>query len=251
MDHSYTDTNAAIIDQWVDDGWEWGRPIDHDAFLRAEAGEWSVLLTPTKPVPRAWFPELRGARVLGLACGGGQQMPIFAAQGARCTVLDYSERQLDSERQVAAREGYSIEIIRADMTQPLPFEDKAFDLIFHPVSNCYIEDVYHVWRECRRILKPGGILMAGLDNGLAYAFNDEGTQIERPLPFNPLRDAALYRQCLENDWGIQFSHTIEEQIGGQLKAGFILTDIYQDTSGEGNLHKFNIPTFWATRATAG
>jgi 2-polyprenyl-3-methyl-5-hydroxy-6-metoxy-1,4-benzoquinol methylase len=34
---------------------------------------------------------------LGLACGGGQQMPVFAALGADCTVLDYSEKQLASE----------------------------------------------------------------------------------------------------------------------------------------------------------
>ncbi len=42
-------------------------------------------------------------------------MPIFAAAGAVCTVLDYSERQLENERMVAQREGYEIEIVRADM----------------------------------------------------------------------------------------------------------------------------------------
>ncbi|QAT41570.1 hypothetical protein EQM05_00920 [Clostridium sp. JN-9] len=51
-----------------------------------------------------------------------------------------------------------------------------------------------------------------------------------------------------NDWEIQFSHTIEKQIGGQLQAGFVLTDIFQDTNGTGKLHEFNVPTFYATRA---
>jgi len=59
-------------------------------FTSALNGNWSVLLTPTKPVPREWFPELKDCKVLGLASGGGQQMPIFAAAGADCTVLDYS-----------------------------------------------------------------------------------------------------------------------------------------------------------------
>lgn len=67
------------------------------------------------------------------------------------------------------------------------------------------------------------------------------------LPFNPLKDKELYEASVKNDWGIQFSHTIEEQIGGQLKAGFMLTDIYQDTNGAGRLHEFNVPTFYATR----
>ena len=58
------------------------------------------------------------------------------------------------------------------MTKPLPFENEAFDLIFHPVSNCYVEDVKAIWRECFRVLKPGGLLMAGLDNGINFLFDE-------------------------------------------------------------------------------
>ena len=142
-------------------------------FEKAKNNDWSVVLTPTKPVPKEWFCEMKGAKVLGLASGGGQQMPIFSALGAECTVLDYSEKQLQSEKEVAKRERYEINLVKADMTKPLPFEDEAFDLIFHPVSNCYIEDVVHVWKECYRILKKGGILLAGLDNGINFIFDDE------------------------------------------------------------------------------
>lgn len=248
MNVKYTDMNAEVIDKWVDEGWEWGQPISHEVFEKAKNNEWSVLLTPTKPVPREWFGEMKGTRILGLASGGGQQMPIFAALGAKCTVMDYSEKQLQREKEVAEREGYEIEIVRADMTAPFPFADETFDLIFHPVSNCYIEDVYHVWNECYRVLKKGGILLAGLDNGINYVVDDEEKLIVRKLPFNPLQDRELYEECIKNDWGIQFSHTIEEQIGGQLRAGFVLTDIYQDTNGAGRLHDLNIPTFYATRS---
>lgn len=248
MSDNYTDINAATIDQWVEDGWEWGTPIDHETYIRALNGDWQVLLTPTRPVPREWFPKMPGAKVLGLACGGGQQMPVFTALGAECTVLDYSVKQLESERIVAEREGYDIKIIRADMTKPLPFEDEQFDLIFHPVSNCYIEDVHHVWRECRRILKKGGILMAGLDNGVNFIVDEDETKIIHALPFNPLKDKALYEELMSKGDGVQFSHTLEEQIGGQLKAGFVLTDCYEDTNGSGRLHELGIPSFWATRA---
>jgi len=63
-----------------------------------------------------------------------------------------------------------------------------------------------------------------------------------------LDDMKLYEDSIKNGWGIQFSHSIEEQIGGQLQAGFVLTDIYQDINGTGNLHDHNVPTFYATRA---
>ncbi|NLG24748.1 MAG: class I SAM-dependent methyltransferase [Clostridiales bacterium] len=248
MEREYTAINSETIDRWVDGGWEWSVPIDHGTFVRAQAGDWSVLLTPTRPVPRAWFGELDGARVLGLASGGGQQMPIFAAAGAICTVLDNSERQLDQERLIAGREGYGITIVRADMTKPFPFADQSFDLIFHPVSNCYVEDVLPIWRECFRVLRPGGALLAGLDNGVAYAFDDAGERLIQKLPFNPLKDEALYARSIENGDGIQFSHPIEEQVGGQLDAGFVLTAIFQDTCGSGGLHRFGVPTFFATRA---
>ena len=245
----YTDINAETIDRWVENGWEWGVPISQEQFSAAVNGDWQMLLTPVKPVPREWFPPLRGAKVLGLASGGGQQMPIFAAQGAECTVLDYSERQLESERMVAAREGYAIEIVRADMTKPLPFPDASFDLIFHPVSNCYIEDVQHVWDECFRILRPGGLLMAGLDNGFNFLFGGEDEQeIRYSLPFNPLRDPKLMEELRQTDSGVQFSHTLEEQIRGQLRAGFRLLDLYEDTNGSGFLHEHGVPTFWATLA---
>ena len=248
MDNNYTKLNSEFIDKWANEGWEWGQPIDHETFEKAKNNDWSVVLTPTKPVPKEWFCEMKGAKVLGLASGGGQQMPIFSALGAECTVLDYSEKQLQSEKEVAKRESYEINLVKADMTKPLPFEDEAFDLIFHPVSNCYIEDVVHVWKECYRILKKGGILLAGLDNGINFIFDDEEEKLMNKLPFNPLKDKELYEKSLKNDWGIQFSHTIEQQIGGQLQAGFILTDIFEDINGQGRLHDFNVPTFYATRA---
>ena len=246
--NSYQEINSKTIDRWVEEGWEWGKPITHEVYEKALRGDWDVVLTPTKPVPHAWFGEMQGKRILGLASGGGQQIPVFTALGAVCTVLDYSEAQLKSEYDVAAREGYEVDCVRADMTKPLPFADETFDLIFHPVSNCYVEEVEPIWRECYRVLKPGGVLLAGLDNGVNYIFDESETHVVHKLPFNPLKDEALMEELMRDDNGVQFSHTFEEQIGGQLRAGFMLTDVYEDTNGWGNLHEHNIPTFWATRA---
>ncbi len=245
---NYQDINSQTIDRWIDEGWEWGKPISHEAYLSALAGQWDMLLTPTKTVPHDWFGQLRGKKVLGLASGGGQQTPIFAALGAECTVLDYSTRQLDSERMVSLREGYSIRIVQADMTKPLPFFDGEFDLIFHPVSNSYVQHVRPIWRECFRVLNSGGVLLAGLDNGINFIFDTDERYLLNSLPFDPLKNPEQMRQLQDEDSGVQFSHTLDEQLGGQLEAGFILTALYEDTNGEGRLHEFNIPSFVATRA---
>ena len=97
------------------------------------------------------------------------------------------------------------------------------------------------------MLKKGGILLAGLDNGINFIFDNDELEVRNALPFDPLSDPELYRKLTEDDDGVQFSHTIEEQINGQLLAGFTLTAVYEDTNGYGRLHELNIPSFWATR----
>ena len=245
----YTKINSETIDNWIKDGWEWGTPISHEEFEEAKNSRIiKVKLTPTKFVPQEWLGDIKDKKILGLACGGAQQMPIFTALGAECTVLDYSDKQLESESMVAKREGYKINIIKADMTKALPFEDESFDIIFNPVSNCYVEDVKPIWRECYRILKNYGILMSGFDYGLNYIFDNDEKYLQNSLPFNPLKNKEHLRQLQEQDAGIQFSHTLEEQLNGQLEAGFILTHLYDDTNGYGNLHKHNIPSYMASRS---
>ena len=247
----YQDINAETIDRWIEEGWEWGTPVSHEEYEAAKKGIWDVKLTPVKTVPHSWFGDLKGKKILGLASGGGQQMPIFSALGAICTVLDYSERQIESEKLVAEREGYEIEAVRGDMTKPLPFADESFDLIFHPVSNCYVKDVKPIWKECLRVLKPGGALLSGVDGYLNYIVDSEEKRIINHLPFDPLNDEEQRRQLEEEDAGMQFSHTLEEQIGGQLEAGFTLKELYEDTNGEGRLHELNIPTYLAMRSIKG
>jgi len=253
----YTEINAKAIDKWIEEGWEWGIPITHETFKNAKNGKWDVLLTPLRDVPHEWFfpflknERLDGVRLLGLASGGGQQMPIFSALGAECTVLDFSDRQLESEQMVSKRENYKINIIKADMTKTLPFDDNSFDIIFHPVSNCYIEDVYHVWNECYRVLKAGGILLAGMDNGFNFIIEDFTVRpltITNKLPYNPLKNPEQMKHSLNEDSSVQFSHTFDEQIGGQLKAGFVITGAYEDFSNDPDAISDGIPAFWATRA---
>ena len=241
----YQDINADTIDRWIREGWEWGKPVSHETYERARRGDWDIFLTPTKPVPHSWLGDVKGRRVLGLASGGGQQMPVLAALGAECTVLDYSPLQLESERLVAEREGYDIRIVRGDMTKPLPFDDGEFDLIVHPVSNCYVREVRPIWKECFRVLKPGGKLISGTDHYINYIVDSEEKQIVNTLPFDPIGNPEQMKQLEADDAGVQFSHSLEEQIGGQLEAGFTLLALYEDTNGEGRLHEMNIPTFLA------
>ncbi|SHE88176.1 Methyltransferase domain-containing protein [Seinonella peptonophila] len=241
-ENSYTNMNSKMWDQWALDGGKWSTPITHEEFQKAEQGESKLYLTPCKLVPNQWLIPLKGKKVLGLASGGGQQCPIFAAQQADVTVFDNSKEQLALEELVARREGYSIDLIKGDMTQPLPFAEDQFDFIFHPVSNCYIHDVTHLWREAYRVLKKGGVLLAAFANPAIYLFSEEkGRELEvvNRLPYDGRKQSQ--------EELIEFSHSLETQIGGQLKAGFQLKDLYEDHHHEGILSEY-MPCYIATRA---
>jgi len=165
--------NRAAWDAQVEHGNRWTVPVTAGQIAAARRGEWSVVLTPRRPVPREWFGTVEGARVLCLASGGGQQGPILAAAGARVTVLDGSPRQLERDRLVASRDGLELETVEGDMRDLSGFGDGVFDLVVFPVAHVFVPDVRPVWREVARVLRPGGALLAGLANPLVYLLGDE------------------------------------------------------------------------------
>ena len=238
-------------------GNRWTVPVEPEEITAARNGQWQIVLTPSRPVPPEWFPDLEGAKVLCLASGGGQQGPILAAAGAEVVVFDNSPRQLDQDRMVASREGLTIETIEGDMADLGVFAEGTFDLIVHPVSNCFAPDLEPVWCEAYRVLRTGGTLLAGFTNPVRYLFNEDIEYssdllyVVNTVPYSDqeqLTDEQKDRYMAEGE-PFEFGHTLEQQIGGQLKAGFVLAGFYEDLypPDEDKLSR-HIPSFAATRA---
>ena len=250
--------NREAWNRQVAGGNHWTKPVTPEVIAAARRGEWSVVLTDAKSVPRGWFPDdLHGIEILCLASGGGQQGPVLAAAGARVTVFDNSPMQLAQDRLVAEREGLELKTIEGDMRDLSAFPDSSFDLIFHPVSNIFVPDALPVWRECHRVLEPGGSLLAGINNPWFYLFDLEQfekgeLQVTNRLPYSDLDSlsAGQMRRYDEQGIPLEFSHTLDEQIGGQIEAGFVIAGFYEDAldhPGYAPLSKYtNI--FIATRA---
>ncbi len=251
----YTKLNADAWDKHAEGGYEWTRPIFHERYAEACSGIMKVYLTPTITTPLSWFPNITPeTKVLGLASGGGQQGPIFQALGADVTIMDLSEKQLEMERLVADREAYAINIVKADMTEKFPFADGSFDLIFHPISNCYVKEIQGIWDECFRVLKKGGTLLAAFVKEEHFLFEpdfqNEDVLISRhSLPYDSLKDDSnnVLQNKIQNRETLVFSHTLTEQIGGQIKAGFTILDLYEDGDGGGLFDKY-MNSYVATKA---
>jgi SAM-dependent methyltransferase len=247
--------NREAWDRQVDDGNPWTVPVGPEVIEAARRGEWEVLLTETKPVPPAWFPRMADADVLCLASGGGQQAPTFAAAGASVTVLDNSSRQLAQDRFVAEREALDLETLQGDMRDLSAFADESFDLVFHPVSNLFVPEVRPVWNEAFRVLRSGGVLLAGFLNPIVYVFDlelaDETGEVrvryELPYADADSKSEEEVRRQMERGEPLEFSHTLEEQIGGQIEAGFLISGFYEDRHRDDPIAA-HMPTYVATRA---
>jgi SAM-dependent methyltransferase len=247
--------NRQAWNRKVERGNAWTIPVTAEEVASARLGTWQILLTPTKFVPKAWFPTLRGLDILCLASGGGQQGPLLAAAGARVTVFDNSPAQLAQDRLVAERDSLQLDTIQGDMADLSVFPDDHFDLIFHPVSNVFVPKVRPVWSEAFRVLRPGGFLLAGFDNPLIHIFDadlmDEKGHLEvrYAIPYSDLTslsDDKRSQQITSNN-PLEFGHSLEDQIGGQLEAGFFLSGFYEDIDPTSILSKY-IPSYIATRA---
>lgn len=250
--------NRAAWDRATTDDNPYARPVTSEQVAEARRGRWEILLSDLRPVPAEWFPPLAGARVLCLASGGGQQGPILAAAGAEVSVLDASPGQLAQDAHVAERDGLRLRTIEGDMADLSAFADGELDLIVNPPSTLFIPELAPVWRECSRILRPGGILMTGFLNPDEFVFDAdvmdrEGRLVVRHrLPYvehETLTEAGR-QERVRSGAMFHFSHTMESQLGGLLQAGFVITDFFEDHRPEwdGNPIRTVLPSYFVVRA---
>ena len=126
----------------------------------------------------------------------------------------------------------SLLTLQLDSESPL----QSFDLVFNPVSTIFVPDVETVWREARRVLRPGGRLLTGVMNPAFYLFDHEAIEagadpaVKYDLPYEDTRhltEAELSRRLADHE-PLEFSHSLDTLIGGLLRAGFVLKDFYED-----------------------
>ena len=250
--------NSAAWDEESIEGSEWCTPVGKDVIEKARRGEILLKLTPNRYVPASWLKDIGGKDVLCLGSGGGQQAPVLAAAGANVISFDISGEQLLKDLFVAGRDGLKLRTLRGDMSELSQFPDGGFELIVNAVSNIFVPDVRTVWKECYRVLRPGGELLSGFMNPSFFLFDHKKAEekgeltVLYKLPYSDLTslDEKKLRELVDKKVPIIFGHTLEEQIGGQTEAGFVITALLEDDwSDEATLlNKFSTTTI-VTRAS--
>jgi hypothetical protein len=137
------------------------------------------------------------------------------------------------------------------------FEGESFDILVHPTSNLFIPDVHPVWRGAFRVLRKDGILISGFCNPIMFMFDlkmeAEGIlQVKYKIPYSDLDHLGSEdrKQLVGPQEPIEFGHTLDDQIAGQIEAGFTITGFFEDSwaADENVLLSNYVKSFIATRA---
>lgn len=180
--------------------------------------------------PFGWIPgTVAGKRVLCLAAGGGRHGPVFASQQAEVTVVDLSEAMLWLDREIARREKVLLKTIKASMNDLSALGNGIFDIVLHPVSTCYVENIRTVYREVARVIKTGGIYISQHKQPISLQADakpsangvyriQEPYHRSGPLPF--IGDSE-HREAGTKE----FLHTLEAILGGMCDQGFVINDV--------------------------
>ncbi|HEX6985594.1 MAG TPA: class I SAM-dependent methyltransferase [Planctomycetaceae bacterium] len=211
--------NAAAYDRMVDAG---------SAFAKVASDE--EVAEPLKVLDgRGWLPaSVVGLEVLCLAAGGGWQSVLYAAAGARVTVVDLSPAMLRLDERETKRRGYAVTLIEGGMEDLSMLPEARFDIVHQPVSTCYVPDVEKVYREIARVLRDGGTYISQHKQPASLQVTHRtpegqyvvGLEYYRQGPLPTTEDDA-YREA----GTVEYLHRWEQLVGGLCRAGFVLEDL--------------------------
>ena len=100
-----------------------------------------------------------GELLLDVGCGvGGPARLLAAEQGAKVRGIDLSADFIAIARALSKKSGIAVEFEVANALQ-LPFGDGSFDIVWTQHASMNIADKTQLYREMRRVLRPGGRLV--------------------------------------------------------------------------------------------
>ncbi|MFC1758860.1 class I SAM-dependent methyltransferase [Planctomycetota bacterium] len=172
--------------------------------------------------------NIAGKRLLCLAAGGGRQGPLYAATGAIVTVVDVSAAQLELDREVASVRRLELQTVQTSMDDLSMFQTAEFDIVIHPVSTCYVDDLRSVYQNVARVTRPNGIYVSQhkQPTSMQADVNPSKNGYELTESYyhkGPLRPVhgSLHRE----EGTLEYVHRWEQLIGMMCRAGFVIEDL--------------------------
>ena len=159
----------------------WGDSFHFAIFSGSERFQEAIVATERMIADEGGFRP--GMKILDVGCGvGGPALNIAEYSGAHVTGVNISNRQIAIARELAATRGLSelTEFVVADGMN-MPFPDESFDRIYIFEAGCYMPDKAAFYKECARVMRPGGIFL-----GFDWMSKEELTAEEEAKYIEPI-----------------------------------------------------------------
>ena len=124
---------------------------------------------------------------------GGPARYLAWRLGCRVTGIDITQSRVDSARRLTERVGLAhlVEFVHGNATA-MPFPPASFDRVMGQEAWVHIEDKAALLAECRRVLKPGGILAFTDIVSCAPLTTEESAQLAADMQFPVIVTAQHY-----------------------------------------------------------
>lgn len=96
-------------------------------------------------------------KILEVACGTGQNFPLFAPN-SEVTAVDLSSKMLEKACENAIKHGLNVNLSVMD-AEHLQFPDGNFDTVVSTLSTCTFPDPVKALQEMKRVCRPGGLIL--------------------------------------------------------------------------------------------
>lgn len=229
-------------------------PYSFETIEAAKGGRISLSLTGHRVIPESWYPPLAGAKVICIALGGGQQVPLLAAAGAHVVSVDNSPAQLAADEETAKRSNLSIQTVLGDMTDLDALSLGSFDLAVVGLGMQFVENPGEIWRGLASVVRPHGRLLCAIVNPVQYLFRwpeySEGIlQVAHALPYSDLSSLTAEERSarFHPEDPIEFGHTLEQTLGGLVSSGFSVDGFLEERAEDDPLAPY-MATYYAISA---
>jgi ubiquinone/menaquinone biosynthesis C-methylase UbiE len=149
--------------------------------------------------------------ILDVGCGGGININRMAEKAKKVYGVDYSIESVKLSREVNSEyinQG-KVEVLEGN-AQSLPFDDESFDIVTAFETIYFWPDIEKCFGEVKRVLKPGGIFLIGMESNGSYnlvmkvseklidmtVYNDE--EVSEFLKNNDYSEITVYLRDAKN-----------------------------------------------------
>lgn len=163
------------------------------------------------------LPDVRGADVVELGCGGAQCSVGLARRGAASvTGVDLSEEQLAYAADLTTNHGADVRLVAGDVTA-LPFGNDRFDVAFSACAFQWVPDLSDCFGEAARVLRPDGRFVFSLPHPFYQRFDPETGRIARSY-FDTGAERTNYEEISADE--VLFHRRVSDVHGALRDAGF-------------------------------